>query len=133
MVTWTISKTGDKATLKGKLHILSAIQVAKKNHKLGFTSCEFSKQSGVCYSAGSDGKLYLWNGSSKKGNGQLLHKKMISCLNVVTDEANKRELLITGSADKTVKVFVIEAGDKIKELHSFTVEATPRAVDYMHN
>ena len=102
MCFWTMTAQD----LKSKKGALSSIKTAP-GKSIGFSSVAWSKKLSAFLAGGSDGILYAWTGTNPKAlfNKQSAHKKMISCLNVCEHEDNGSELVITGSADKTVKIY----------------------------
>lgn len=82
VVSWTITKQAQTATLKGKLHPNPAVG---NNTRIGFTAVAFSKDN-TAYTGASDGCIYRWKGSSLQGKGEKLHDKMVSALNIRPDE-----------------------------------------------
>lgn len=56
---------------------------------------------------------------------------MISCINVCVNENDDSEIVITGNADKTAKVY--SNTGKLQLLGTHKVDATPRAVDYLND
>ena len=75
---------------------------------MGFSSLAWSKKSSAFLAGGSNGTIYKWNGTTPVVFNAA-HKKMVSCINVC--ENNGNELIITGSSDKTIKVFSYAGGN----------------------
>ena len=92
----------------------------------------FSK-SGLALLAASDGTVYTYNNGAPGKSYKQTHAKMVSCINVVQDPTNPaNELVITGGADKVIKLHLLAAG-QMTELLVCTVPAVPRSVDFMED
>lgn len=110
---WTVSPklNAKKATLPN----------AKKGTKLGFPSVAFSK-SGLALLAGSDGTVYTYNNGAQGKSYKGMHTKMVSCINCVDDPTDEsREFVITGGADKTIHLHLLEQGKPLTKLLSYQV------------
>ena len=57
---------------------------------------------------------------------------MVSCINIVSDPSdNSNEFVITGGADKTIKLHILDAKKDLQQVIEYQVPATPRSVDFM--
>ena len=104
---------------------------SKPGQKLGFPSLAFSK-SGTVLLAASDGNIYSYNGGAPGKSFKGTHTKMVSCINCVPHPTDKtKELVITGGADKTIQMHVLDANKNMTKIYNHIVTATPRSVDFM--
>ena len=123
---WTAGPTG----LTGKKAKLPA---TKPGQKLGFPSVAFSK-TGLALLAGSDGTVYTYNNGAPGKSFKQTHTKMVSCIQCVPNPINaEEEIVITGGADKSIHVHLLDAQKNLKKLLSYLVAATPRSVDLMED
>ena len=82
--------------------------------------------------AGSDGTVYTYTNGAQSKSHKGIHTKMVSCINVVPDPTDEsRELVITGGADKSIHLHLLDSSKNLTMLLSYQVQATPRSVDFM--
>lgn len=108
---WTLSSTD----LKYKKGAISSIKTPP-GKSMGFSSVAWSKKMSAYLAGGSDGKIYFWKGATI-GKNEPAHKKMVSAINVCENENDGSELVISGSSDKTVKVYS-NSGTKLQLLYT---------------
>lgn len=105
---------------------------SKPGVKLGFPSLAISR-TGLVLLAGSDGTVYTYNSGAMGKTFKNTHGKMVSCINVVPHPSKpSSELVITGGADKIILLHELDGNKNLTKLGvAYTVQATPRSVDFM--
>ena len=104
---------------------------SKPGQKLGFPSLAFTR-SGLALIAGSDGAVYGFQGGARSKVFKGVHAKMVSCITSVPDPSNSgNEIVITGGADKKIICHVLDSAKNLNKVFEFTVDSTPRSVDFM--
>ena len=126
---WKATPTASPALAGTK----AKLPATKPGAKLGFPSVAFSK-SGLALLTASDGTIYTYNNGAPGKSFKNTHAKMVSCIQCVPDPSGSEdEIVITGGADKSIHVHLLNAQKELKKLLSYTVAATPRSVDLMQD
>ena len=125
LYSWSFSAGGTMAPKRvGGMKASSA--------KVIFSTIKHSAKTKLAFVSCSNGTVCVVNGGTVTNQAKL-HDKAVYCVNVVSEMGE--EILLSGSADHTIKLHTVVSATQLTPKKTFNVGATaiPRSLDMMTN